>query len=122
MIDWSKPIETVDGYKAHKLASIMGITDQSSVHCVRVDIGSGAGEVYLVDNEGFRCDYRASDEERSTRFIRHPQVTRNGWVAVFKNEKGTYISKHIFNTKEEAWESEGVWSEFEGAFPFRWEE
>jgi hypothetical protein len=100
MIDWTKPIETTDGLKAR----VMGLLslamepspikpDESGFEPMMVwvyrDGNWGWGNVFLVNNEGFRCDDRALFSARQEPFIRNVKVKREGWVniyAVYKTE------------------------------------
>jgi len=85
MIDWAKPIETVDGRKALRLAE--GIND--AWHCVYVSPGEasncGKPDVFLVDNAGVRCDDRAIYSKRQEPIIRNIPVKREGWGRVNSN-------------------------------------
>jgi hypothetical protein len=84
MIDWTKPIETVDGHKARKLQTEL----HELWHLVYVP-SDRTGDVFLVNAEGFRCDDRAIYSKRQEPFIRNVRVKREGWVniyAVYKTE------------------------------------
>lgn len=76
MINWRKPIETVGGRKARLV--------EANIETGRIIVYtySGSGDVFLVDEEGYRRDERASDSERQEPFIRNARVKREGWVLV----------------------------------------
>ena len=82
MIDWTKPIETVDGRKALRLHK--GVDE--AWHCVFVGPGAASSftlpDVFLVDNGGFRCDDRAIYSKRQEPFIRNVKVKRVAWCLV----------------------------------------
>lgn len=80
MIDWTKPIETVDGRKARRLhESVCG-----GGHCVYTlpdpESCGSKHDIFLVDDNGFRCDDRAIYSKRQEPFIRNVKVKREGWI------------------------------------------
>ena len=77
MIDWTKPIETVDGRKARKLQTEL----HELWHLVYVP-SDRTGDVFLVNAEGFRCDDRAIYSKRQEPFIRNVKVKRVAWCLV----------------------------------------
>jgi hypothetical protein len=86
MIDWTKPIETVDGRKARRLTALIG---QSHIIFVPSP-GQNWGDVFLVNDSGFRVDDRAIHSKRQEPFIRNVKVKKEGWVniyAVYKTEE-----------------------------------
>ena len=87
MIDWNKPIETVDGREAKFIKEMM-------TGCiVYVLQQSGCrGDVLLVNDKGYRRDDRASVSERQEPFIRNVRVKREGWVNIYA----------VHETKEDA--------------------
>ena len=91
MIDWTKPIETVDGCKAHLIQT--NATEPEIWHMVHVLGGPGRyGDVFLVNFEGYRCDDRAIYSKRQEPFIRNARVKREGWVNIYG----------VYKTEEEA--------------------
>jgi hypothetical protein len=82
MIDWTKPIETVDGRKARRLhESVCG-----GGHCVYTlpdpESRFSKHDIFLVDDNGFRCDDRAIYSKRQEPFIRNVKVKRVAWCLV----------------------------------------
>jgi hypothetical protein len=85
MIDWTKPIETSYGLSAYVLANNI----EAGWICIVVKEGLRADEVFLVDSEGVRCDFRSLSDTPPNPFIRNVKVKREGWVniyAVYKTE------------------------------------
>ena len=92
MIDWTKPIETVeDGQPARVMGLLSLAMAQSPVKAdengfepmmvwVEGQNNGGWGNVFLVNNEGFRCDDRALFSARQEPFIRNVKVKKEGWV------------------------------------------
>ena len=100
MIDWDKPIETVDGCKADLIQT--NTTEPGIWHMVHVLGGPGRyGDVFLVNDEGYRCDDRAIYSKRQEPFIRNALVKREGWVHV---RRGTSLlgDYRIFSTETDA--------------------
>ena len=105
MIDWDKPIETVDGRKALVIGSHpepRGHPDDEGYFVPRmVWIESarahGFGDVFLVTDRGVRCDdtaWRARPLVPEVRepIIRNARVKREGWVNIYG----------VYETKEDA--------------------
>jgi len=89
MIDWTKPIETVDGRKARRLhESVCG--GGNCVYTLPDPESCGSKhDIFLVDNNGVRCDDRAIYSKSQEPFIRNVKVKLEGWVniyAVYKTE------------------------------------
>jgi hypothetical protein len=80
MIDWSKPIETMEGWKA-KIVSTDYKTISSTLYLVQIERPSGASIL------GW---YREDGQPWETQFLlRNVKVKREGWVniyAVYKTE------------------------------------
>lgn len=111
MIDWDKPIETVDGRRAKVLTCVAaGEKHGRSVYITPKD-DFGFGDVFIVDDEGYRCDDRAIYSKRQEPFIRNARVKREGWVNIY----------HVHETEAAAIQcrsqNEGVVTRF-----VRWEE
>ena len=88
MIDWNKPIETVDGRKASILCSYPGLerTGPKIIHVLNKGQSLyGYGDVFIVNEQGYRCDDRAIYSKRQEPFIRNAPVKREGWVRVINN-------------------------------------
>lgn len=126
MIDWNKPIETVDGHQARY---IRGMATGSIVYVLG---GPGrCGDVFLVNDEGYRCDDRAIYSKRQEPFIRNVRVKREGWVLVepeknrsFKNIVATLRTSHVYPTEEEALRAIEYYGAEAGTKPalLQWEE
>lgn len=86
MIDWTKPIETVDGRKARLVEANI----EKLEHIVYTY--GGSGDVFIVNPEGVRCDDRAVYSKRQEPFIRNARVKREGWVNIYG----------VYKTEEEA--------------------
>jgi hypothetical protein len=78
MINWTKPIETTYGLSAYVLANNM----EAGWICIVVKEGLRADEVFLVDSEGVRCDFRSLSDTPENPFIRNVKVKREGWVNI----------------------------------------
>jgi hypothetical protein len=115
MIDWNKPIETVDGCKARLV--------EANIETGRIIIYtySGSGDVFLVNDEGYRCDDRAIYNKRQEPFIRNVRVKREGWALV-RREHGApvFSSDRVYSSKKAAEED----YELKGGIPafITWEE
>ena len=101
MIDWTKPIETVDGRKARLVETHL----ENLWHIVYSDpdpesCGS-KHDVFLVNFEGYRCDDRVIYSKRPAPFIRNVRVKREGWVVKHKSKDGLWDT-HIFSSAENA--------------------
>jgi hypothetical protein len=92
MIDWNKPIETVeDKLKAKIIARLSDVEDAPTMIWVESD-RNGWGNIFLIDNQGYRCDDRAIYSKRQEPFIRNVRVKREGWVNIYG----------VYKTEEEA--------------------
>ena len=81
MINWDKPIETIDGCKARLIET--NAREPVIWHIVYVSSIAdpyGFGDVFIVNNEGFRCDDRAIYSKRQEPFIRNARVKRKAWI------------------------------------------
>ena len=99
MIDWNKPIETVDG-RAARFVFHMG----ENQRIIYVNgIMSESGDVFLVNDEGCRCDDRAIYSKRQEPFIRNARVKREGWGRVqINNGLSFMIGDVVFSEKASA--------------------
>ncbi|MFN8992983.1 MAG: hypothetical protein ACK5X3_04865, partial [Pseudomonadota bacterium] len=73
MIDWNKPIETVDGCEARFIGPepLASLPEARIVHVKdRKNAPWSCGDVFLVNDEGYRCDDRAIYSKRQEPFIR----------------------------------------------------
>ena len=114
MIDWDKAIETVDGCKAHLIKT--NATEPGIWHMVHVLGGPGRyGDVFIVNDEGYRCDDRAIYSKRQEPFIRNARVKRKAWIRLaihdfYKGETKEEIEKYITKSGYKAvyceWEEE----------------
>jgi hypothetical protein len=75
MIDWTKPIETVDGRKARKIT-----TAQNELWNIVFVPGENFGDVFLVSAEGFICGDRTDLGAKRYPFIRNVKVKKEGWT------------------------------------------
>jgi hypothetical protein len=82
VIDWTKPIETVDGREARRLIGPVN----GEFHCVYTlpdpESCGSKHDIFLVDDNGFRCDDRAIYSKRQEPFIRNVKVKRVAWCLV----------------------------------------
>ena len=116
MIDWTKPIETVDGRKALVIGSHpepRGHPDDEGYFVPRMvwvesARAHGFGDVFLVTDRGIRCDDTAWRARPSVPQIREPiirnaRVKREGWCRMFR-ERGKLIvdCDVVYSTKESA--------------------
>lgn len=135
MIDWAKPIETVDGRKARLVETHL----ENLWHIVYVnpdpDSRGSKPDVFLVNFEGYRCDDRAIYIKRQEPFIRNARVKREGWVLVKPYSDGAphfgpvrffamFATQHIYATEEEAMSAKAYYDNAAGAKAvlFQWEE
>ena len=82
MIDWTKPIETVDGRKARL---VLHMDENQRIIYVN-GMMSESGDVFLVNDEGYIYS------KRQEPFIRNVRVKREGWVNIYG----------VYKTEEEA--------------------
>lgn len=106
MIDWNKPIETVDGRKARKIQTV-----QNELWNIVFVPGENFGDVFLINADGFICGDRTNLRQANRPFIRNVRVKREGWVNIY----------HVHETEAAAIQcrspNEGVVTRF-----VRWEE
>jgi len=113
MIDWNKPIETVDGRKARVIETLR--QELWLLVWVAAEY-EGPGDVYIVDVEGCRCDSRSLQMGLQTsQFIRNMRVKRKAWIrlpiyAFYKGDTKEEIEAQITNPNYKAvyceWEEE----------------
>ena len=106
MIDWTKPIQTVDGRKARLVETHL----ENLWHIVYAypdpESCGSKHDVFLVNFEGYRCDDRVIYSKRPAPFIRNVRVKREGWVRVNSNNGTPYtISDVVFREKASAEEA-----------------
>jgi hypothetical protein len=131
MIDWTKPIETVDGRKALVIGSHpepRGDPNDEGYFVPRMvwiqsTRNSLFGDVFLVMPSGVRCDdtawrARPSVPEIREPIIRNAPVKREGWVLKrkFLNLLGDY---RVFETEKDAFEASSL---SEQLIRIEWEE
>ncbi len=85
MIDWTKPIETVDGRRAKTLSGIISGQTRARAVYITPPAGGVFGDVFLVNEDGFRCDDDAPLE--LCQVIRNAPVKREGWVNIYAVHK-----------------------------------
>ncbi len=94
MIDWTKPIETMDGRRVNWVADLIKVG--TVIYVYPVSPGN-PGDVFIVSQEGVRCDDRAIYSKRQEPFIRNVKVKREGWVNIFPDRwvGSIYESKEV---------------------------
>ena len=101
MIDWTKPIETVDGRAARLIET--NATEPGIWHIVYVSSIAdpyGFGDVFIVNNEGYLCDDRTMGRKYSQEpIIRNVRVKREGWVVKYKDQDRLWDYR-IFSSEE----------------------
>ncbi len=91
MIDWNKPIQAMDGRKVTVCRAVISRSGEGAkVVYVAPPPGAVFGDVFLVDEKGFRCDDSAP--EKPVQIIRNAPVKREGWVNIYA----------VHETKEDA--------------------
>ena len=96
MINWDKPIETVDGRKARLVEADI----EKLQHIVYVY--GKSDDVFLVDPEGYRCDDRTMGRKYSQEpFIRNARVKREGWVVKYQDQD-RLLDDHIYSSEKSA--------------------
>ncbi len=134
MIDWTKPIETVEDGTPARVLGLLSLSMASSpltpdadgfepmMVWVKGDRNGGWGNIFLVNNQGYRCDDRALFSARQEPFIRNVRVKREGWVVARASIAAAPVIERtrLYATQEEA-QAGCVW---EKSFPMfvSWEE
>lgn len=104
MIDWEKPIETVDGRKVTVCRAVISRSGEGAkVVYVAPPPGAVFGDVFLVDEKGFRCDDSAPEEP--VQIIRNVRVKREGWARVNSNNGLPFMIGDIVFTDKAAAEA-----------------
>jgi hypothetical protein len=107
MIDWNKPVETVDGREAKIIGrspyASCGTVFLPMIIWVSPEIPGCVGNVFLVNNEGIRCDDRTVYSGRQEPIIRNVKVKKEGWVAIYAGQEsdGTKRCSYIYETLDE---------------------
>lgn len=134
MIDWSKPIETVDGREVKVIGrsphAACGTVFIPMIVWVAPEIPGCVGNAFLVNNEGFRCDDRALFSARQEPVIRNVKVKREGWVLIrppvrtLLNVSALLAAYHVYPSEEEARKAMDYYSVEPGTKPVHltWEE
>ena len=97
MIDWDKPIETVEGWPAKVLSATYRI-NYEPFFVVQIECDNGGwSRVVILDNDG-----RVRQGVYSTK-IRNVLVKREGWMAVYRHKivEGVRGASPIYETREE---------------------
>lgn len=81
MIDWNKPIETVDGRKARKIQTV-----QNELWNIVFVPGENFGDVFLINADGFICGDRTNLRQANRPFIRNVRVKRKAWIRLAIHE------------------------------------
>lgn len=120
MIDWNKPIETVDGRAARVIAHLPdppGDPNDEGYFVPRMvwvesARAHGFGDVFLVTDRGVRCDdtaWRARPSVPQIRepFIRNARVKRKAWIRLpihdfYKGDTKEEIEAQITNPNYKA--------------------
>ncbi len=130
MIDWTKPIETTEDGAPARVLGLLSLSMASSpltpdadgfepmMVWVKGDRNGGWGNIFLINNQGYRCDDRALFNARQEPFIRNVRVKRKGWVLKRKNVAllGDY---RVFETEKDAFEASSL---SEQLIRIEWEE
>ena len=147
MIDWTKPIETTEDGTPARVLGLLSLSMASSPLTPDADgfepmmvwvegaRNGGWGNIFLINNQGFRCDDRALFSARQEPFIRNVRVKREGWVLVKSYSDGAphfgpvrflrmMATQHIYATEEEAMSAKAYYGNAAGAKAvlFQWEE
>ena len=99
MIDWTKPIETTEDRTPARVLGLLSLSMASSPLTPDADgfepmmvwvqsdqaRNGGWGNIFLINNEGYRCDDRSLFSTRQKPFIRNAPVKRVGWGRVTSN-------------------------------------
>lgn len=115
MINWDKPIETVDGRKARKIQTV-----QNELWNIVFVPGENFGDVFLINAEGCICGDR-TNLRISKPFIRNARVKREGWVRVRREHGAPVIASDMVYSLRKAVEED---CELRGGIPafVTWEE
>ena len=104
MIDWNKPIQAMDGRKVTVARPVISRSGEGAkVVYVAPPPGAVFGDVFLVDEKGFRCDDSAP--ENPVQIIRNAPVKREGWVRVIANNGMPYSPGDVVFSKKQAAEA-----------------
>ena len=124
MIDWTKPIETVEDEQPARVMGLLSLAmepspikpDESGFEPMMVWVESdrnGLGNIFLVDNRGFRCDDRALFSARQEPFIRNVKVKKEGWVLMRPSSAsmdGRYLADdRVYASEAEAKSAKANW-------------
>ena len=107
MIDWDKSIETTEdrtparvlGLLSLSLASLPSNRAPNPSEPMMVWVESdrnGWGNIFLINNEGYRCDDRALFSARQEPFIRNVPVKVEGWV-LMRSFSGSLVGRYLAN-------------------------
>lgn len=118
MIDWTKPIEATEDRAPARVLGLLSLSMASSpltpdadgfepmMVWVKGDRNGGWGNIFLVNNQGFRCDDRALFSARQEPFIRNVRVKREGWVLMRPSSAsmdGRYLADDcVYDSEAEA--------------------
>ena len=122
MIDWTNPIETVDGREARRLIGPVN----AEFHCVYTlpdpESCGSKHDVFLVDNKGVRCDDRAIYSARQGPFIRNVKVKKEGWQTIHRTRHGKYTGSILYESEELAHKAGSQFSDYVATVKIKWEE
>lgn len=97
MIDWDKPIETIEGWPAKVLSATYRI-NYESFFVVQIECDNGGwSRVVIFDKDGYVRNGPLTTE------IRNVPVKREGWMAVYRGKirEGVRDSSPLYETREE---------------------
>jgi hypothetical protein len=117
MINWSKPIETADGRPARKITT----TRIEQSHIIFVP-SQDWGDIFLVNDSGFRCDDRAPFSARQEPFIRNVKVKKEGWQTIHRTRHGKYTGSILYESEELAHKAGSQFSDYVATVKIEWEE
>jgi hypothetical protein len=113
MIDWTKPIETMEGREVTYFQGASAAILSARLVWVRSNKDTEHGDVFLVDDEGFRCDDRAIYSARQEPFIRNVKVKKEGWVLMRPSSAsmdGRYLADdRVYASEAEAKSANANW-------------
>lgn len=80
MIFWDRPIQAIDGRRAKVLSCVT--IDRGGARAVYIapSTDGGCGDVFIVNDEGHRCDDRAIYSKRQEPIVRNVPVKRKAWI------------------------------------------
>jgi hypothetical protein len=119
MIDWTKPIETMDRRRVNWVADLIEVGTVIYVYPVSPD---NRGDSFIVNHEGFRVDDRALFSARQEPFIRNVKVKKEGWQTIHRTRHGKYTGSILYESEELAHKAGSHFSDYVATVKIEWEE